>query len=392
MLDRFFHTWERRLVAVDSNRVVRPFEWGLEWVDPTTDLTTDPADHLERWATRTLSDTAWFSTSPCHDYEMRDDRLTFPSEIQTPHTENNHRTRAVLPGRAAVGPPPRERSCSRSGMPTPTHTSDCAACWRGSGSARCGWSLPYHDARMPAELQRADYIMSANIGRTLQVNRQAVLDARRAIAWLVARGYDRVGILGTSLGSCLAMLTAAHEPLIKAAALNHISPYFADVVWEGLSDRTCPRRARRGNRPGPAAASVAADQPAPICGSPSGHPGAPGLRSLRSVVSGPVVPPTRRGLRATRHPPRRDRAALRSLTPPERPRSSGWTATSWSSSCDEICRLPTPSSLLAAGFGLQALFCWVPLDLRRQQPNHRRQRASLTRPFVPWDMMSGVST
>ncbi|MDP7338690.1 MAG: hypothetical protein QF786_05180, partial [Vicinamibacterales bacterium] len=42
-------------------------------------------------------------------------------------------------------------------------------------------------------------------------------------------------ILGTSLGSCLAMLTAAHEPLVKAAALNHISPYVADVVWEGLS-------------------------------------------------------------------------------------------------------------------------------------------------------------
>jgi hypothetical protein len=31
------------------------------------------------------------------------------------------------------------------------------------------------------------------------------------------------------------MLAAAHEPLIKAAALNHISPYFADVVWSGLS-------------------------------------------------------------------------------------------------------------------------------------------------------------
>ena len=96
-------------------------------------------------------------------------------------------------------------------------------------------SLPYHDARMPAELERADYIMSANIGQTLQVNRQAVLDARRAIAWLAGQGYDQIGILGTSLGSCLAMLTAAHEPLIKAAALNHISPYFADVVWEGLS-------------------------------------------------------------------------------------------------------------------------------------------------------------
>src|SRR4030081_2834481 len=88
---------------------------------------------------------------------------------------------------------------------------------------------------MPPELRRADYIVSANVGRTAQVCRQAVLDARRAVAWLASRGYDSIGILGTSLGSCLAMLTAAHEPLVRAAALNHISPYFADVIWEGLS-------------------------------------------------------------------------------------------------------------------------------------------------------------
>ena len=43
-------------------------------------------------------------------------------------------------------------------------------------------SLPYHDDRMPPELERADYIVSPNIGRTLHANRQAVLDARRAIA------------------------------------------------------------------------------------------------------------------------------------------------------------------------------------------------------------------
>ena len=98
-------------------------------------------------------------------------------------------------------------------------------------------SLPYHDARMPPELTRADYIVSANVGRTAQVCRQAVLDARRAIGWLHAEGYESIGILGTSLGSCLSMLTTAHEPLVKAAALNHISPYFADVVWNGLSTR-----------------------------------------------------------------------------------------------------------------------------------------------------------
>src|SRR6185295_13215186 len=89
--------------------------------------------------------------------------------------------------------------------------------WNGLSALRL--SLPYHDQRMP------------------QVCRQAVLDARRAVAWLASQGYDRIGILGTSLGSCLALLTTAHEPLIQAAALNHISPYFADVVWRGLSTR-----------------------------------------------------------------------------------------------------------------------------------------------------------
>jgi hypothetical protein len=33
------------------------------------------------------------------------------------------------------------------------------------------------------------------------------------------------------------MLTTAHEPRIRAQALNHVSPWFADVVWRGLSTR-----------------------------------------------------------------------------------------------------------------------------------------------------------
>jgi pimeloyl-ACP methyl ester carboxylesterase len=79
--------------------------------------------------------------------------------------------------------------------------------------------------------------VSANIARTIQACRQAVLDARRAVGWLAEAGYERIGILGSSLGSCLAMLTTAHEPRIRAAALNHVSPWFADVVWRGLSTR-----------------------------------------------------------------------------------------------------------------------------------------------------------
>ena len=82
----------------------------------------------------------------------------------------------------------------------------------------------------------------------MQVCRQAVLDARRAVAWLALQGYERIGILGTSLGSCLAMLTSAHEPRIRAQALNHVSPWFADVVWRGLSTRHVREVARRQRR------------------------------------------------------------------------------------------------------------------------------------------------
>ena len=96
-------------------------------------------------------------------------------------------------------------------------------------------SLPYHDWRMPPELTRADFIVSSNVARTVQVCRQAVLDTRRALWWLRDQGYERLGLVGTSLGSCLAMLTASHEPLVRAQALNHVSPFFADVVWRGLS-------------------------------------------------------------------------------------------------------------------------------------------------------------
>jgi len=32
MLKRIFHRWERSLASVDNNRVVRPFDWGGEWL------------------------------------------------------------------------------------------------------------------------------------------------------------------------------------------------------------------------------------------------------------------------------------------------------------------------------------------------------------------------
>ena len=107
---------------------------------------------------------------------------------------------------------------------------------------RCGVSAlrlskPYHDIRRPAELERSDYAMSANVGRTISACRQAVVDIRSCMDWLETQGYTQFGVLGTSLGSCYAFIAAAHDPRLRVCAFNHASTWFGDVVWEGQSTR-----------------------------------------------------------------------------------------------------------------------------------------------------------
>jgi hypothetical protein len=235
LIARVFHNWERRLAAAAEGRVVRPFDWGLEWIDGLDGTDADVVERLSAWASQAVSNSeAFFALAPCSDYTLEGDLLSFPSAVTTPHPENN-----IV--RARYFPDDSDRGRRRAVVVLPQWNADAGGhvglcqLLNKFGISALRLSLPYHDARMPPELRRADYIVSSNVGRTAQVCRQAVLDARRAIAWLAGQGYESVGILGTSLGSCLAMLTAAHEPLVKAAALNHISPYFADVIWEGLS-------------------------------------------------------------------------------------------------------------------------------------------------------------
>ncbi|MCA1563850.1 MAG: alpha/beta hydrolase family protein [Acidobacteria bacterium] len=237
MITRAFHRWERRLAAATSDRIVRPFEWGLEWL-PTNGHSAEGTPHarFDAWVSSAMADTGrFYDTPPTDAYRLDEDVLSFPSGLETPHPENNTVRARYFPAPATRG---RAR---RAVVVLPQWNADanghvglCRLLGR-FGVSTLRLTLPYHESRMPPELTRADYIVSANIGRTAQVCRQAVLDARRAAHWLRREGYERIGILGTSLGSCLAMLAAAHEPLIRVAALNHISPYFADVVWHGLS-------------------------------------------------------------------------------------------------------------------------------------------------------------
>jgi pimeloyl-ACP methyl ester carboxylesterase len=98
-------------------------------------------------------------------------------------------------------------------------------------------SLAYHDHRKPPEIERADYHVSSNVGRTIHAGRQSVIDVRSCLDWLQRQGYKRLAVLGTSLGSCVAFITAAHDERVRVAVTNHVSTYFSDVVWTGLSTR-----------------------------------------------------------------------------------------------------------------------------------------------------------
>jgi dienelactone hydrolase len=253
VLAPIFHAWERRLASISKDRVVRPFDWGIDWISPNGHH-ADAADALEHWVDEVMRDSqAFFTAPPTSEFDFtaspEDLRRTgeagtlrFPSALATPHPENNIVVARWFPSNGEM-PPGKRQGRGRAVVVLPQWNSDAGGHIGLSrllarfGVSALRLSLPYHDWRMPPELTRADYIVSSNIARTVQVCRQAVLDTRRAIQWLSDQGFERIGILGTSLGSCLSLLTSAHEPKIRVQALNHVSPWFADVVWRGLSTR-----------------------------------------------------------------------------------------------------------------------------------------------------------
>ncbi len=159
--------------------------------------------------------------------------LSLRSPVATPFPENNLVRARWFPARQnrkAVVVLPHWNSR------LPQHNALCAGLQR-LGISALRLSLPYHDSRTPAGLNRADYAMSANICRTIDATRQAVIDTRSCFDWLQREGFDDLGIIGTSLGSCYAFLVSAHDARVRVNVFNHCSTYVADVVWEGLSTR-----------------------------------------------------------------------------------------------------------------------------------------------------------
>jgi dienelactone hydrolase len=285
---RWMYAWETRLTTRDENRVVRPLEWGFEWIVPFLEAhgfdSVVPGPEVERDAAaaeaamvrinqllirhsssffgyerptdfrleerypelfptnvrpETLAQDAALKQQAAEGKLPRAQYLRFTSPERTPHPEND-----VVNARWYPAPAHKDLARPKQAMVVLpqwnadgfSHNSLCTIFNR-MGISALRLSMPYHDIRRPAELERSDYAVSANIGRSISACRQAVVDIRCCLDWLEEQGYEHFGVLGTSLGSCYAYLASAHDPRLRVNAFNHASTAFGDVVWAGQSTR-----------------------------------------------------------------------------------------------------------------------------------------------------------
>lgn len=231
ILQRYIEKKERAFSYRDTNRRVYPFELGVEWLPQDGG---DPRERLRRYADEAIRDSdSFFSVPASPDYRVHGEVLTFHSPLPSGVEPNDlvqvrlflkpdtDRVVVILPHWNA--------------QPTSYYALARVLNFFDISAARL--SLPYHDARRPAHTERADYMVSPNLGRTLHASQQSVVEIRALVGWLCQQGFRRIGIMGTSIGSCVGYLAFAHEPDIKVAVFNHVSNFFADVVWTGLGTR-----------------------------------------------------------------------------------------------------------------------------------------------------------
>ncbi|KSU86243.1 MULTISPECIES: alpha/beta hydrolase [Priestia] len=79
------------------------------------------------------------------------------------------------------------------------------------------YTLPYHLERQPeASLYSGEFMVSANINRTVESTRQAIVDLRALIQWMKNNKQGPVIIIGVSLGGFISNLVATLESEIDA--------------------------------------------------------------------------------------------------------------------------------------------------------------------------------
>ena len=279
------YAWETALTTRDENRVERPLEWGFEHLqdvfgtNAVERITTREATPLEAMAALNEYFVAeaeeFFRYATPTDFRLEERHpelfptnvrpetleqerewrrqaeagelrrapfLRFTSAVRTPYPENDqvnarwYKARPRSQADGSAGPKQAMIVLPQWNADAFSHNA-FASIFERFGVSTLRLSKPYHDVRRPAELERSDYAVSSNVGRTINAARQAVADIRSCCDWLEAQGYEQIGVLGTSLGSCYAFLAAAMDARLRVCAFNHASMSFGDVVCEGQSTR-----------------------------------------------------------------------------------------------------------------------------------------------------------
>ncbi len=233
------HSRERHFAMVDDDRVVHPFDWGTEYITANANG-DDPRKLFRDYSKQMVAQSEEFFFSPeisdfrfqISKFKSDDSDLTWTSGIETPSKENNTVYAKYFPHesnrKSAVLVLPHWNA-------KPGTYFDLCRMFNRVGLSALRMTLPYHEERRPPEINRADYLVAPNVGRTLQSLRQAVVDTRSAVQWLKQKGFEKIGIVGTSIGSCVGFFAFTHDMQIDTAVFNHVSGYPADVVWHGLS-------------------------------------------------------------------------------------------------------------------------------------------------------------
>jgi hypothetical protein len=239
-LEQYIRRYEHRRWTTDDNRKVYPFAWGLEHIGGRADE-TDPRGFLNRFVEEVVaSSDEWYSCELPMDFRLDAPGtngfgnvavLSFTSPVRSPWPENNRVQARFYPAKKTG---PAVVVLPNWNAKPEALVSLCR--WLNTlGISALRLSLPYHDHRMVPGHERADQLVGANIGLTLQANRQAVLDLRCCLRWLEMQGYDRLGLLGISIGSSISFITMCHDRAVRAGAFLHVSTYFGDVVRTGMT-------------------------------------------------------------------------------------------------------------------------------------------------------------
>lgn len=186
-------------------------------------------------ADQAVADPAFFNEPSRSDqgFERQDGWLKFPSDISTDVEENN----VVLAKITESGSFDQAMVIFHQWNAS-ARNRQIADFFSQRGITIVEIAMPYHFERSRPGSVYADYMLSANLGRTIQSVRQAVWDGRKLIRWLKSQGYREISVLGMSLGSWVAGLIAAHDLAVSKASLFLTAGSLADMVWTGRATRS----------------------------------------------------------------------------------------------------------------------------------------------------------